>query len=82
MHFLTASYIFHSVGKYKGSWTRGKGVSYPHTLVIGAFRCKKQVYWILALISAAMPTVLGASCAIRHLPVFFTELIKVSASYG
>lgn len=48
MHFRAASYIFHSVGKYSGYWTRGNGVSYPHTLVIGHFNDKKHYYWIFA----------------------------------
>jgi hypothetical protein len=50
IHFLAASYIFHYVGKYKGYWTRGNGVSYPHTRTIGDFKCKKHYYCILALI--------------------------------
>lgn len=77
MHFLTASYTFHSVGRYNGSWTSGNGVSYPHTRVIGALRFKKQVYWIFALIYEDKLTVFGASWAMTHLPVFLTDLIKV-----
>ena len=52
------------------------------TLSIGASKLKKHFSFILAIISAAKPHVLGASWTITHLPVFFTEFIIVSVSKG
>ena len=43
MRLRIFSYTFHSVGRYRGSWIRGKGVSYPVTRVIGDLKDKKHL---------------------------------------
>jgi len=58
-------------------WANGNGVSYPQTLVIGAFKDKKHFYCNLALIYPPIPAVIGASWVIIHRPVFVTDFIKV-----
>ena len=57
-------------------------MSNPVTRVGGASRLKKHFSFILAMISAATPHVLGASFTITHLPVFSTDFVMVSVSNG
>ena len=66
------------LGRYKGSSVNGNGVSYPHTLSIGASRWKKHLFCIYDANSAPIPLPNGASCDIITHPVFLTLLTMVS----
>ena len=61
MRLLIASKTLNLSGRYRGSRVIGKGVSYPQTLLIGAYRERKAFSASIDANSAPNPEVMGAS---------------------
>src|SRR5262249_5316870 len=80
--FSIAPRIRSAFGMYSCSRVYGNGVSKPVTRSMGASRCAIARSQIAAMSSPAKPQVRGASCAITQRPVFFTDAMMVSMSYG